>query len=539
MSEPSSLNDDPDLPQDTAPRLGVPGTPEFFASILSFIRLTAPGVPLDPVIFRSIILSIMAGNRHVLLRTRDEDITIVQNLAALIFTDILGYTTHKHRITPPSDFSPSTFVSYIFSPHQGAPMGRLDPSSKTRAKRPSSHPNSQSHRRQASEPNASSSDTPASPTLPRERPGAKSRRSRRPPFLATATRSDSSGLIESESPLLEHALEDRPLPSALVLTGLEHAAVPCHRALLRTLLENRVTFGEDSEGGADASFGELPEDFIFVYVCPFDPRERPPIHKSLLDKFSLSVAVALHSNTREAHAEYFASHFGTQSSSFSFTSTQPATPNPILPRDFLPRLRSLSTPTHVNTHPSLRLYIADLIAAARHHHELDGKLLGVRCVQDAEALVRAHRVLGAGEVGSALVARAAALSITSAAGSTLSLHHGGGGEDISVHLHWVKGESSDMPSPRRAGSVASGTGSDWLHSDPLVKWDVSEVDVAKVVPRVISHRLRVRDGPEDEMMAGIMFMATRPRVPTGVEHKEGIWRRRTIKEIMVKLMAHV
>jgi len=159
-------------------------------------------------------------------------------------------------------------------------MGRLDPSSKTRAKRPSSHPNSQSHIRQASELNASSSDTPASPPSLRERSGAKSRRPRRPPFLAT--RSDSSGLAESESPRVEHALEDRPLPSALVLTGLEHATVPCLRALLRTLLENRVTFGEDSESGANPSFGELPKDFILVYVCSFDPRERPPIHKSLV-----------------------------------------------------------------------------------------------------------------------------------------------------------------------------------------------------------------------------------------------------------------
>jgi hypothetical protein len=68
---------------------------------------------------------------------------------------------------------------------------------------------------------------------------------------------------------------------------------------------------------------------------------------------------------------------------------------------------------------------------------------------------------------------------------------------------------------------------------------VSEVDVAKVVPRVVSHRLRVREGPEDEMMAGVMFMATNPRVLTGVENEDGVWRRRTVKEILVKLMTQV
>lgn len=101
MSDTSLAHGDPDLHQKTAPRLGIPGTPDFFASVLRFIRGTAPGVPLDPVIFQSIILSVMAGNRHVLLRTRDEDISIVQNLAALV--------------SDPIEFSSVLFISrYLF-----------------------------------------------------------------------------------------------------------------------------------------------------------------------------------------------------------------------------------------------------------------------------------------------------------------------------------------------------------------------------------------------------------------------------------------
>lgn len=84
MSDTSSVHGVLDLHQNTAPRLGDPGTPDFFASALRFIRSTAPGIPLDPVIFQSILLSVMAGNKHVLLRTRDEDISTVQNLAALV-----------------------------------------------------------------------------------------------------------------------------------------------------------------------------------------------------------------------------------------------------------------------------------------------------------------------------------------------------------------------------------------------------------------------------------------------------------------------
>jgi hypothetical protein len=175
--------------------------------------------------------------------------------------------------------SPLSFISSIFSsPYQGATTGRSDSSFRRRAKRPRSQPTSEGHRQQASEPNASSSET--SPTSPGERPDPQPRPPRLSPFN-TATRSSSSGVIEVEDLRVQQVLESSELPTALVLTGLEHCSAPCHRLLLRTLLERRVTFDEDS-GGAELSFRELPQNFILVYVCPFDPRERPPIHKSLV-----------------------------------------------------------------------------------------------------------------------------------------------------------------------------------------------------------------------------------------------------------------
>jgi hypothetical protein len=91
MSGTSPVGHD-DSPQNITPQLGVPGTPDFFASVLRFIRTTAPGIPLDPVIFQSIMLSVMAGNKHVLLRAKDEDITIVQNLAALVSNPSLVFS---------------------------------------------------------------------------------------------------------------------------------------------------------------------------------------------------------------------------------------------------------------------------------------------------------------------------------------------------------------------------------------------------------------------------------------------------------------
>jgi len=95
MADTSSVYYHSDLPQspNIVPRLGTPGTPDFFASLLKFIRATAPDVPLDPVIFQAIVLCVMAGNKHVLLRPREEDVTVVQSLAALVSNFVFVSTT--------------------------------------------------------------------------------------------------------------------------------------------------------------------------------------------------------------------------------------------------------------------------------------------------------------------------------------------------------------------------------------------------------------------------------------------------------------
>jgi hypothetical protein len=96
-------------------------------------------------------------------------------------------------------------------------------------------------------------------------------------------------------------------------------------------------------------------------------------------------------------------------------------------------------------------------------------LLGVRSVEDAEALVCAHCILGADDVGSVLIEHTAALSITSAAGSTLSLNHPVGAE-VAVRLHWAEEWPLTTASPRQPASVASDPEAEWLHFDPRVKW---------------------------------------------------------------------
>jgi len=79
------------------------------------------------------------------------------------------------------------------------------------------------------------------------------------------------------SPTLTN-LDALTLPNALVITGLENAGVPAQRALLKVLSEKRVIL---NDGDGDWVWN-LPEEFIMVYVCVADPRERPAIHKSLV-----------------------------------------------------------------------------------------------------------------------------------------------------------------------------------------------------------------------------------------------------------------
>lgn len=97
MADTSPVYHHSDLPQsqNIVPRLGTPGTPDFFASLLEYIRVTAPDVPLDPVIFQAIVLCVMAGNKHILLRPREEDVAIVQNLAVLVSNFV--FVSHPNR----------------------------------------------------------------------------------------------------------------------------------------------------------------------------------------------------------------------------------------------------------------------------------------------------------------------------------------------------------------------------------------------------------------------------------------------------------
>ncbi|KAI0049861.1 hypothetical protein FA95DRAFT_1488392 [Auriscalpium vulgare] len=581
-----------------------PGTPQFFPALLNHIKSTAPGLPIEPVIFQSILLCLLAGpGRNLLLRTREEDVGVVQSLATLILTDVMGLKTQRPKLNASLRPSPSTFVSSLFFSRK---QKRLSSGSRqvspfrTRAKRSRSYP-LPAGPDAAPRISASEDGSGGSPAIyPREL--GQYRPLSRPSLRALSHSDPVTAAPVPESPVLIPSSEF-DLPHALVLSGLEHASIPCQRALLHTLLEQRVTL-DDGIGGKSWS---LPDDFFLICVCPWDPRERPPLQKSLLDKFSMSATIGLHASTRQAYATYLSAHLpSSQSLHTPATPSTPALFSPAslaspasapLPLDLISRLRELSSPTHVSLHPTLRVYMADLFAAARHYHELDGTLLSARAMGDAEALVRAHRMLG-GTVN--LVQRAVALEAQALAQMRLQSQSAlsgtyetsardaltfegiaheadiNDGHQVQVQLQWGNSEAlSDNTAggPMAAStfhpSVASNVSLEhseahspahpvehqqpeiqqpveWLHQNSTARWDVSEIDVAKIVPRVITHRLRVRDGPEDELLSSVVCTAVPPQRSDADnrEEEDGMggketWRRRTVKEILVKLMAEV
>ncbi|KAK7692351.1 hypothetical protein QCA50_003976 [Cerrena zonata] len=232
-------------------------------------------------------------------------------------------------------------------------------------------------------------------------------------------------------------------------------------------------------------------------------------------------------------------------------------------------------------HPSLNMYLADLFSATRHHPEFDSALLTLRAHKDAEDLVRAFRVINGDTLGTEL--------ISSVSANVFAAHHNGNGhlmasgtedetgssralskmddeslgwgkmedgDDVLMNLHGRKdsrehdhGGSLGIRVQAPDGSSQEGVpfiiddlglhldGPEMNFPDPPPQiWDVSEVDIARIFPRVVSHRLKVREGPDDEILGSLMF----PAVDRGVVQNRGVVRsRRSVKEILVEVLADV
>ncbi|KAJ7268660.1 hypothetical protein B0H12DRAFT_1095966 [Mycena haematopus] len=571
----------------------VPGTPTFFPALLAHVRdLAPPSLPLDPVVFQSILLCLVSGEKHLLLRCPAKDCRLVVKLAFMILSSVFGFPTHKLKVRPPlsspTHRSAAPFLRSLFLPWTASVESQDETlsSKNTIGSRNRTRNNATWARSLSKKPRRSQS----------ELVGTTSSN----PFGDDGFSSASSSMINPFGTVprpaaargpLPHAFSDptplRPKserapalqPRALVISGLENATLQSQRGLSRALAEKRVVLeDEDGDEGYDEVWN-LPDGFIMVYVCPIDARERPPIHKTLLDKFAMSATVSPHHSVRALLASPSRNSASYRNSPALHTaplpqsqSTPTSSPNvlaqplppphhshslpplhhhvhhPLLQQALVPPalLRDLRASYHrTYLSPLLSLYASDLFSAARHHSQLDGMLLTAKSMNDVLDLARAGRVIGGDLTGIELIREDAAF----AAAKSRSNGHGNG----NVHTKPENPESPITPEPvANTGlahhyqpievvveevdgeSTTPGRGAaEKLERQPEVL-EVSEADVARIAPRVMTHRLRVRDGPESEVLASARYPAVED--DGGASKDPG---RITIKEILVRILAEV
>lgn len=255
----------------------------------------------------------------------------------------------------------------------------------------------------------------------------------------------------------------------------------------------------------------------------------------------MSSTVTLHPSAQQAIKYALPYHRNSQSQSAHHHNV----PEPIFPESFLQYLRSLAaapekftSTSGTNIHPSLLLYLSDLFSAARHHPQLDGMLLTARARQDAEAFARAARVIGGDLTGVEFIQAMG----KGAEERVADEKDRGFAESLDDDISWENGDTAAFDSSEKlAGSSSS-------EADTVKMLDVSEADIARIVPRVLSHRLRVRDGPEDEILGSLQYGAVTPcaqweqdvgrhdvRDPPLTKQ----WQRSTVKDILVKILSEV
>jgi len=236
-----------------------------------------------------------------------------------------------------------------------------------------------------------------------------------------------------------------------------------------------------------------------------------------LNRFAMSVSVLPSASTRQS-----------LSLVRSEMQAPPINPSPVISPSEISYLRSLS----VYVSPSLSLYVDELFTAARHHNELDGTLLTSRAHRDAESLIRAQRLLSGDSTSTELIR---SYEMEDKDGEESSDGFVDPDNDLYDPAQPPKRDSWLVREKLQA-TILSEKGPDSTgHTDStfqleLQRMDVSEVDIARIIPRVLTHRLRVRDGPDHEILSSVVF----PAVLTGSEKVES--HRRTVKEILVQII---
>ncbi|KAG6897788.1 hypothetical protein C0992_011202 [Termitomyces sp. T32_za158] len=402
--------------------------------------------------------------------------------------------------------------------------------------------------------------------------------------------------------------KEHEFPHALVLQGLERASVAEQTALSEALIRRQVILeparnvtgvfdssskhassrncrGDGDHEGNVATFEvmdnqgtwNLPHDFILVSVCPMNSRERPKIHRSMLDLFAMSITIYVQKLVRDAwKALPFTTNTLSQSPKHSYSN--PPTPTPSqscnspellsvlpstthhrqsrsrlsqqvasvpkqsIPRDFIVSLQKAAQSAHVSSR--LSLYMSDLFSAVRHHPKLDGTFLTAKSMNDANDLARAGRVLGIDPTGGELLRSYPTHgyegeddedSIRGQLSSEVHEYIASGSESVTLNIP-RESTSSYTPKDHEVNFVSVSQ-----PEDSTGKLFVSEAAMARVLPRAVAHRLRLRDGPSDEVLAGAIFGAAfEPKRKEDFGTVGYGWDARiTVKDILVEILAEV
>lgn len=592
----------PALDIDTLPH---PGSRHFLPSLLAHVHAALPGLPLEPTIVQVLLLCVVSGDRNLILRTREEDIGLVARLTTLvsssgrlpcsrcqplpccdsclklqILSSLFGYTVHKLRChTDTANQTPFQFLlSLFFLPQGDSSLGssqrprdrtRRTSSPRNRGGKPlgvTSAPTIAAHTRKSSLSQSASCASDSRPSTATSRLGFEEQATSDVGQTAPVAYSRFTGVHSSKSHqrnFSRSSAETLSLPNAVVVSGLEHASLSAQKAVLRTLADRKLVLPtEQAVSHAVQRTFDLPENFILVYVCRLDPRERPFIYKSLvrpqlfsnppsvvklslgqLDRFAMSSPVNVSQQTRLVLRQYRSPPMatpahspprtpGTASTSAPFPLTPPAVlpVTPVIAPSLLGHLKTLCA-DHIFIQPSIGIYLADLFTATRHLGCVDGTLLTVRAKQDAEALIRASRVLGVDPTGAELVKEAAGDFPPLTGSDTSSTERGHPGPPATTST-----PSDDVGRASLISSTPRSLDSTFVQEDPL-ELDVSEADVARIFPRVVSHRLRVRDSPFDEPLSSLVCGAVGRSTGTGEEGP--VWERQTVKDALIHVLSEV
>ncbi|KAG6828004.1 hypothetical protein H0H92_009696 [Tricholoma furcatifolium] len=492
-------------------------------------------------------------------------------------------TKRSRDLTPPRH--PNLFLRSLFLPSSKRYDGDGKPSrpkSRSSGKRrlsflrPASAPNDPNHHgKPVASAISTSSETAAEPSIS--------------PLIIAAPQPRPFVVHANTDPLPRLPRDPPEFPRALVVSGLEHASFAEQSTLAQALNRRQVVFEpvapSDSVNGLPRRTPSRNRDFplhdksnnVHPEGAEYQGTWNMPYDFILLDLFAMSHTILVQKHIRDAfralpfvttpvsHSRMHSSHSNPptpsqiqspiplpprtppllsphplrhRASRSHLLQPLPIVPKQLIPRDFITFLQQAAQEAYVSS--QLSLYLSDLFSAVRHHPMLDGTFLTARSMNDAKDLARAGRVLGTDPTGGELLREYANSQFYEDYEDDFE-----GQGSSTVHDYIASGsESVTIDVPRGLTPSGSAKGYDSTSTsgsqDPSGSLFVSEAAIARVVPRAVTHRLRVRDGPWDEILASAVFGATfQPKPVNESSHEYGWDTRSTIKDILVDILAEV